>query len=82
MPIDRKSSREVVEVCCVDSIRERFNTLLLQNKMRQVDLASKLGVDRAYVCRIVNGKELPPLEIRLKIALILGVDSAIIWRVK
>lgn len=76
----RKSTKEAVELCCAKSIRERFDLLLLQKKIRQVDLAAKLGVDRAYVCRIVNAKELPPLEIKLKIAEILGVDSVLIWR--
>ncbi len=80
--VEKKNTAVDVEFCCRELLRERFNTLLLQKKMRQVDLAARLGVDWAYVCRVVNGKEYPHLELRLKIAAILGVDSALIWREK
>jgi len=71
--------KTAVESGCTDTIRKRFDILLEQNKLRQIDLANKLGVDKAYICRIVNGKEEPIFLMKLKIAEILKTDTGIIW---
>ena len=65
---------------CLKPIRERFETLLLKSRLRQSDLARILEVDKAYVCRIVNGKQMPVILMKVKIADALKVDSSEIWR--
>ena len=61
-------------------LKERFDTLLLHNKMRQVDLASKIGVSKSYINMVIHEKcEVSP-KLRLKIAKALGVDSYVLWR--
>lgn len=60
-------------------LKTTFQTLFLLKGTRQQDLANHLGRDRAYVSRIVNGLDTPPLRIRLKIAEYFDTDSALIW---
>ena len=69
-----------VEKGCHNHLKIIFDTLLLQKKCIQQDLADSLGVDKSFVSRIVNGIEIPNLKIRLKIAMFFGVDSSLIWR--
>lgn len=63
-----------------EATKGTFKTLLLQNKLKQSELAKKLGINRSYINRVVLGKQIPPLDMRLKIADILKCDSALIWR--
>lgn len=65
---------------CYKPLKIIFQTLLLQKKCRQQDLADFLGIDKANVSRIVNGLYIPDLTLRLKIAGFFGVDSSLIWR--
>ena len=65
---------------CFKPIKVIFETLLLQKKCKQQDLADFLGIDKANVSRIVNGLYIPDLALRLKIAGFFGVDSSLIWR--
>lgn len=65
---------------CFKPIKIIFETLLLQKKCKQQDLADFLGIDKANVSRIVNGLYIPDLSLRLKIAGFFGVDSSLIWR--
>lgn len=74
-----KSALEMVEISCMNPIKNRFDLLLKHNKLRQTDLANLLSVDKAYICRIVNGKENPPLIMKLKIAEVLKTDTGVIW---
>ncbi len=69
-----------VESGCENPLRIIFDTLLLQKKCSQQDLADSLGFDKAFISRICNGKEIPVLKTRLKIAEFFGVDSSLIWR--
>jgi len=69
-----------VEVCCYPHLKSIFDTLLLQKKVRQQQLADFLGLDKAYISRMVNGLCIPPLRVRLKVAEFFGVDSVLIWR--
>jgi len=69
-----------VESNCNKPLRVIFDTLLLNKKAKQQDLADYLGMDKAFISRICNGIEIPSLRIRLKIAEFFGVDSALIWR--
>lgn len=71
-----------VEESCDNTLRIIFDSLLLSKKCTQQELANYLGVDKAFVSRICNGKEIPVLRIRLKIAEFFGKDSSEIWRVR
>lgn len=62
-------------------IQETFRTLLLQKKVKQKDLGRYLGLAKASISRFCNGKQIPELRIRLKIAEFFGVDTSLIWRV-
>lgn len=62
-------------------IQETFKTLLLQKKVKQRDLGYFLGLSKASISRIVNGKQIPELRLRLKIAEFFAVDTSLIWRV-
>lgn len=63
-----------------ESVRNQTLIDLIASKgLKQADLAREIGKDRAYVCRIVNGKERPPREMMIKISDILGVDSRVLW---
>lgn len=62
-------------------IQETFRTLLLQKKVKQKDLGYFLGLSKASTSRIVNGKQIPELRVRLKIAEYFAVDTSLIWRV-
>ncbi len=62
------------------SLRIIFDTLLLQKKVMQQDLADYLGVDKAYISRICNGRQIPILKIKLKIAGFFDCDTGLIWR--
>ena len=65
---------------CYRPIREIFDTLLLSKQWTQSDLAKEVFVDKSVISRVCNGIHIPTLELRLKIAKALGVDSSLIWR--
>lgn len=69
-----------VEDCCYPHLKIIFKTLLLQKKIKQQELADHLQLDKAYISRMVNGRSIPPLRVRLKVAEFFGVDSVLIWR--
>ena len=76
----QKNNAEKVDSRCRSDIKTIFETLLLQKKCKQQDLADYLNVDKAYVSRMVHGLQIPPLRIRLKVAEFFCVDSCLIWR--
>lgn len=71
---------EGVEMGCRNPLKERFGVLLDSKKIIQQRLADDLSLDKAYISRIVNGIEIPPHHLRIKIASYFGVDSSTIWR--
>jgi len=71
---------EGVASSCYKPIKIILDTLLLNKKCKQQDLADSLDLDKSYISRIVNGLEIPPLRIRLKIADFFHTDSCLIWR--
>jgi len=80
-PIDKSFfCADEVENGCSNPLKIIFQTLLLEKKVKQQDLADFLCVDKAYVSRVVNGIYIPDLNMRLKIASYFGVDSCLIWR--
>lgn len=67
---------------CLNPIRERFKVLFDSKKIIQQNLANDLSLDKAYISRIINGVEIPPHHIRLKISSYFNCDSSTIWRTK
>lgn len=55
---------------------QNLRKLRLKKKMSQVDLATALGVDRAYISNIENGRMNPTLSTLEKIAGALGVSTS------
>ena len=76
----QENTAQRVDSRCRNNIKTIFETLLLQKKCKQQDLADYLNVDKAYVSRMVHGLQIPPLRIRLKVAEFFLVDSCLIWR--
>ena len=65
---------------CYEPIYIIFQTLLLSKHWKQQDLADSVGIDKSVISRICHGLYVPVLDLRLKIAKSLGVDSSLIWR--
>jgi len=55
---------------------QNLRKLRLKKKMSQVDLATALNVDRAYISNIENGRMNPTLSTLEKIAGALGVATS------
>jgi len=55
---------------------ENLKKLRLKKNMSQVDLATALNVDRAYISNIENGRMNPTLSTLEKIAGALGVSTS------
>jgi len=55
---------------------ENLRKWRLKKNMSQVDLATALGVDRAYISNIENGRMNPTLSTLEKIAGALGISSS------
>jgi len=83
--INQQNTEEEVENGCRNPIKIVFDTFFVDKRILQQDLADYLNVDKSYISRIVHGKEIPPLRIRIKIADFFStpehrVDSASIWK--
>lgn len=55
---------------------QNLRKLRLKKKMSQVDLATALNVDRAYISNIENGRMNPTLSTLEKIAGALGISMS------
>ena len=55
---------------------ENLKRIRLAKKMSQGDLSKSLGVDRAYISNIENGRMNPTLSTLEKIAGALGISSS------
>ena len=55
---------------------ENLKKLRLKKKMSQGDISRKLGVDRAYISSIENGRMNPTLTTLEKLAEAIGINSA------
>lgn len=55
---------------------ENLKRLRLKRKMSQGDLSKSLGVDRAYISNIENGRMNPTLSTLEKISEALGISSS------
>lgn len=73
LPDANRNQRDeaVNERCIYPNLKLRIYT----TGMRQNRLAKMLGVDEAYVSRIVNGVRVPGQEIRMQIANVLECDA-------
>jgi len=70
---------EEVKKSYTNPIRERFDTLLRERGKKWSEVYSKLGLWKSYASLVRNGKTIPPLFMRVKIATALQVDSSVIW---
>ena len=59
---------------------ENLKELRLKKKLSQGDLSKSLGVDRAYISNIENGRMNPTLSTLEKIANALGISSSELLR--
>lgn len=73
-------SKSDVAEGCYKPLRDIFDTLLLRKQWTQSDLSRVVSVDKSVISRVCNGLHVPTLELRLKIAKALDVDSSVIWR--
>ncbi|MBI2631344.1 helix-turn-helix transcriptional regulator [Candidatus Nomurabacteria bacterium] len=55
---------------------ENLKRLRLKKKLSQGDLSKSLGVDRAYISNIENGRMNPTLSTLEKISKALGISSS------
>jgi transcriptional regulator with XRE-family HTH domain len=55
---------------------QNLRKIRTKNNMSQVDLASALNVDRAYISNIENGRMNPTLSTLEKISNALGISSS------
>jgi transcriptional regulator with XRE-family HTH domain len=55
---------------------ENLKKLRLKKKMSQGDISRKLGVDRAYISSIENGRMNPTLTTLEKLAEAIGINSS------
>ena len=55
---------------------QNLRKLRLKKNMSQVDLATSLNVDRAYISNIENGRMNPTLSTLEKLAEAIGVNSS------
>lgn len=68
-----------VESCCNNDLKVIFQTLLLQKKAKQQELADFCEVDKSYISKVIHGYYYPELRMRLKIASFFGCDTTLIW---
>lgn len=55
---------------------QNLKKLRLKKKMSQGDISRKLGVDRAYISSIENGRMNPTLSTLEKLAEAIGINSS------
>ncbi|MFC1648875.1 helix-turn-helix domain-containing protein [Nanoarchaeota archaeon] len=78
--VDEETTPDWLSYVQGDTLKERFDTLLLARGMRQVDLADAIGVSRSFLNMIIHQKVQPSPKLRVKIAEKLKVDSYVLWR--
>ena len=69
-----------VKECKNELLRERFQTLIKNHGWSNHEFYLRSGLSRQYYYYISWGLWNPPLDVKIKIAKILGVDSALIWK--
>ena len=62
---------EVKERCIYPNLKMRIYT----TGIRQNQLAKLVGIDEAYLSRIINGVRVPRKQLQLEIAQVLGCDA-------
>ena len=70
------SENKIQNMSSGKKLGENLRNWRLKKKMSQGDLATALGVDRAYISNIENGRMNPTLSTLEKIAGALGISSS------
>lgn len=79
LPIKDFSSNTHVEKVRDERLKLRLKTLISAKGLSQADFYKSLGFGRDYWYLISWGKIKPALDVKVKIAQALGVDSSVIW---
>lgn len=74
-------SPSTVRKCSYDFLKIRFETLLRHKAKTPQDLEYFLGMSRSYVNEMINGKLIPTLDVRIKVAKFFKTDTLTIWAV-
>jgi putative transcriptional regulator len=60
-------------------IKCRLRVILAEREIRQIDFAEKIGVRQATISALVSGKQIPSLQVALRIARELRMPIEDIW---
>jgi DNA-binding XRE family transcriptional regulator len=63
-----------------DALKIRLKTLISAKGLSQADFYKSLGLSKDYWYLLSYGKMVCPLDIKVRIAQALGVDSSVIWQ--
>lgn len=63
-----------------DALKARLKVLIATLGMSQADFYKSLGLSKDYWYLLSYGKMTCPLDIKVRIAKALGVDSSVIWQ--
>lgn len=63
-----------------EALKIRLKTLISAKGMSQADFYKSIGLGKDYWYMISWGKTECPLDLKVKIASALGVDSSVIWQ--
>jgi len=61
------------------SINHTLLDLIAAQGMKQADFAYKISVDKAFLNRVIRGRQKPTRDMMIKISKTLSVDSRVIW---
>lgn len=76
---NKPSLNRLVEKHRDERLKLRLKTLISARGMCQADFYKSLGLGKDYWYMISWGKVVCPLDLKVRIAQALGVDSSVIW---
>jgi len=76
------SSKTEMDKRLREVLKQRFQLLLDEAGLSQVQAAEKLCLEKNHFWKITSGYIIPPARLKVKIAQLLKTDSCLIWRGK
>lgn len=64
------------------SVKSNLKVILVQKKIKQIDLAAEIGVSQSTMNSLCNERTLPTLEVALKISSALNLSVNEIWELQ
>lgn len=61
---------------------EYLSDVMKLRKLRQIDISRELGVTKGFVSQIMSGSRVPSLDVLIKLAKILQLDTNILLNLK